>query len=483
MPDDRIHFYLDHFVQNPVEHPMQDLAVLISELGHATARIGLELDNYYFSARAYLELRSALPEATLIDATALVNWQRIVKSEEEIALMRRAARISEAVVDGVIERHEPGMRKNELVAEIYGDLIRGIGDDWGDYPAIVPLLPTGAGRLRRRTSPGTTSRSRRRRHLLRDRRLPPPLPLPAAAPCSSASRRRKCARRGRPRRGLEAGIDAARAGNPPATSPARSARSSRSAGITKDSRCGYPIGLSYPPDWGERTISFREEDPTPFSRPGMTFHFMPGLWFDDWGLEITETILIRENGPAECLADRPRGTRGQVDEPDALAGMPRRSSPISSPSRRSRLSRRQPRLHRSCRRLLEGARRGRDHPRRDRARRPTCRHHRPGRRGGVILSGPCRRGAGRGPGLVLSLRADRGDDRLYGRGSCDMKGFVACASRSPRPSPRRTSRARSTSPSPMTRRSAASAPRRLIAALRRLRPPVPACHRGRADRR
>jgi len=33
----------------------------------------------------------------------------------------------------------------------------------------------------------------------------------------------------------------------------------------------------------------------------MTFHFMPGLWMDDWGLETTETLLIRENGAAEAL--------------------------------------------------------------------------------------------------------------------------------------------------------------------------------------
>jgi ectoine hydrolase len=38
----------------------------------------------------------------------------------------------------------------------------------------------------------------------------------------------------------------------------------------------------------------------------MTFHFMPGLWMDDWGLEITESILIRETGAAECFCDRPR---------------------------------------------------------------------------------------------------------------------------------------------------------------------------------
>ena len=34
----------------------------------------------------------------------------------------------------------------------------------------------------------------------------------------------------------------------------------------------------------------------------MTFHFMPGLWMDNWGLETTETILIRDDGPAEALS-------------------------------------------------------------------------------------------------------------------------------------------------------------------------------------
>ena len=38
----------------------------------------------------------------------------------------------------------------------------------------------------------------------------------------------------------------------------------------------------------------------------MTFHFMPGLWMKDWGLEITESILIRDGAAAECLCNRPR---------------------------------------------------------------------------------------------------------------------------------------------------------------------------------
>ncbi len=75
-------------------------------------------------------------------------------------------------------------------------------------------------------------------------------------------------------------------------------------GIEKDTRNGYPIGLSYPPDWGERTMSLRLGD-TSVLEENMTFHFMPGLWFDDWGLEITESIVITATG-AETLANVPR---------------------------------------------------------------------------------------------------------------------------------------------------------------------------------
>ncbi len=37
----------------------------------------------------------------------------------------------------------------------------------------------------------------------------------------------------------------------------------------------------------------------------MTFHFMPGLWLDDWGLEITESILITDTG-VETFCNTPR---------------------------------------------------------------------------------------------------------------------------------------------------------------------------------
>lgn len=306
MQDDRIFGYADHFVQSTVRHPMQDLARLLTEMGHAKARIGVEMDNYYFSAKAYTTLCAELPNAKILDATALVNWQRAVKSDEEIAFMQKAARIAENVMDGVIERIEPGMRKNDLVAEIYGDVIRGVGDDWGDYPAIVPLLPSGTNAA----APHLTWDSQpfkrgegtffelagcyRRYHIPFCRSVflgtPPDFLKRAEAALVE---------------GLEAGLDAARAGNRAQDIAIALAAPLERAGIERGARCGYPIGLSYPPDWGERTISLREEDET-ILEPGMTFHFMPGLWMDDWGLEITESILITEDGPAACFCDRPR---------------------------------------------------------------------------------------------------------------------------------------------------------------------------------
>ena len=145
MQADNIVGYPDIYVQSRERHPMDYLSreVIIAR-GWGALTIGVEMDNYYFSAAAYLSLQKHLPQARLVDAVGLVNWQRAVKSPQEIAYMRIAARIVENMHSRILERIEPGMRKNELVAEIYSSGILGADGHGGDYPAIVPLLPTGA---------------------------------------------------------------------------------------------------------------------------------------------------------------------------------------------------------------------------------------------------------------------------------------------------------------------------------------------------
>jgi ectoine hydrolase len=306
LPHDRIVGYPDDHVQSTERHPHTHLATLLGDQGWAGAHIGVELDNYYYSAAAHQHLVAALPEATFVDATALVNWQRAVKSEREISYMRAAARIVERMHRRIVELIEPGMPKNELVAEILHTSAMGVDGAGGDYPAIVPLLPSGADA----SAPHLTWDDRpfvngeatffeiagchRRYHAPLSRTVflgdPPPEILRAEAAVVD---------------GLSAGIDAARAGNRACDIAIAFYGVLEDHGIERSGRCGYPIGLSYPPDWGERTMSIRPSD-TSVLEPGMTFHFMPGLWMADWGFELTESILIRDEGPAEPLADHPR---------------------------------------------------------------------------------------------------------------------------------------------------------------------------------
>lgn len=303
MSAENIHGYGDHYVQSTECHPMQDLAGHICALGFEGARIGVEMENYYYSAKAHAVLVAELPQAQMHDATALVNWQRLVKSEDEIAFVRKAARISEKVMATAIERAAPGVRKNDLVADIYHAGITGVGDDWGDYPAIVPLTPSGldatAAHLTWNGAPMREGEATffelsgcyRRYHAPLCRTVylgtPPENVLRAEAAQLE---------------GIEAGLQAARAGNRTCDIANAFIDVLKGHGIHREGRCGYPIGLSYPPDWGERSASIRSEDTT-MLEPGMIFHFMPALWMDTWGLETTETILITEDGAAETLCD------------------------------------------------------------------------------------------------------------------------------------------------------------------------------------
>ena len=299
----RIASYEDGFVQNPDRHPMEPLAAILRDAARGGA-IGVEMENYYYTAKAHAVLAARLDD--LRDATGLVNWCRARKSAREVEYLRRAARIVERMHATIRDVAEPGMRKNDLVALIYRTGIEGADGHWGDYPAIVPMAPSGADA----TAP----------HLTWDDR-----PLRAGEATffeiAGAHRRYQCpqsrtlffgepparyrAAEGAVLEATEAGLEAARPGATcGAVADAFDGRLG-ALGFHKDSRCGYSIGLSYPPDWGERTMSLRAGDPSVLE-PGMVFHFMPALWLEDGGIEITEPILITEGG-AERLCRTPTG--------------------------------------------------------------------------------------------------------------------------------------------------------------------------------
>lgn len=302
---DNIAGYPDDYVQSTERHPMDYLARVLRERRWDKSSIGVEMDNYWFSAAAFASLQKHLPDARFTDATALVNWQRAVKSPTEIGYMRNAGRIVEAMHARIAEKIEVGMRKCELVAEIYDAGTRGVDGIGGDYPAIVPMLPSGADAAAphltwddqpMRAGEGTffeIAGCYRRYHCPLSRTVFLGQPTRAFLDAEKATLE-----------GMEAGLAAAKPGNTCEDIAKAFFAILKKHGIVKNNRTGYSIGLSYPPDWGERTMSLRPGDRTELE-PGMTFHFMTGLWLETMGLEITESILITETG-VECLANVPR---------------------------------------------------------------------------------------------------------------------------------------------------------------------------------
>lgn len=302
-PADLLDWPEEH-VQHPDHHPVDALVLALRERGW-TSGLGVEMDNYYYSATSHRILECAFGTDTLSDATGLVNWQRAVKSDAEIGMMRKAGRLT-AHMHGVLrDAFREGLPKNQLVAEVQAAGIVGLPGLAGDYPAIVPIAPSGqeasASHITWNDRPLTRGEATyfeisgcyRRYHCPASRSLflgEPPDDIRRAETAVLTA--------------INDALSIARPGISCEEVAACVYDSFARAGYVKANRTGYPIGLSYPPDWGERTMSLRPGDTTEL-RENMTFHLMPGLWTADWGLAITESFVVTPDG-GKPLADIPR---------------------------------------------------------------------------------------------------------------------------------------------------------------------------------
>ncbi|MDC3416933.1 M24 family metallopeptidase [Aquibacillus salsiterrae] len=297
--------YPDYYVQSSVYHPMDFIGEILKQIGQGNRYIGVEMDNYYFTAKAFERLKQSLPNATFKDADLLVNYVRLVKSDQEIDYMKRAAKIAEQAMYKGTETIHAGVRECDAAAAIYYQLVTGTADYGGDYPAIVPLLPSGENS----SAPHLTWSERKFKEgeavIVELAGCYKRYHVPLARTVSI----------GKPSRklqeitpivveGLNEVLDTARPGITCNDLEAAFRNSLKKHGIQKEARLGYSVGLNYPPDWGEHTASIRMGDQTVL-QPNMTFHLIPALWFDNYGIEISESFRITENG-CEAFTNFPR---------------------------------------------------------------------------------------------------------------------------------------------------------------------------------
>lgn len=303
MDDEHVVSYTDDYVQSPEDkHPMDYVATVVEEFGYDDRTLGVEMDAYYYTAKSHARLVDQLPEATLEDADLLVNWVRLKKTDAEIAYMEQAAELAETGMRAAVDTIAEGVRESDAAAAIYEGLIGGTDEFGGDYPAIVPLMPsgdhTGTPHLSwsdRRFEDGDPviielAGCKHRYHCPMARTVTVGDPSPEMAETADVVME-----------GLQDALDFVEPGVTAADIEEVWSDSIAKHGIEKDSRLGYSTGIGYPPDWGEHTASLRPADDTVLEE-NMTFHAIPGVWFDDFGVEISETFRVTDSG-AETLAD------------------------------------------------------------------------------------------------------------------------------------------------------------------------------------
>ncbi|MEJ2631846.1 MAG: M24 family metallopeptidase [Acidihalobacter sp.] len=303
--ESNLYSYSDRYVHHDHRHPMDFVAHILRERELDHARIGLDMDSYYFSARGYEVLRRQLAHASFTDVTRLVSSLRSIKSPQELEYMRQAGKIMQRVMEVALGHIEPGIRQCDAVGEIYRAQMRGTKEFGGDYPAIAPMLPTGRGTstphltwndkpfVQGEASILELAAARYHYHCPMARTAfmgTPPERLVEAAEIVAE--------------GVQAGLEAVRPGATCESIEAAWRSVTVPRGIVKESRIGYSMGLNYPPDWGEHTMSLRPGDRSVLE-PGMTFHLIPGIWMDDWGVEISESFVVTDDG-YELLAPFPR---------------------------------------------------------------------------------------------------------------------------------------------------------------------------------
>lgn len=305
LTEENIRAYTDDYVQSLVKHPMDFVSDIIKEKGYDKKIIATEMDTYYYTAKCQERLVLGLPNARFKDGTNLVNWVKIIKSEAELGYMRKAARIVESTMQAAVDSIAEGVRQCDAAANVYHAQISGTKEYGGDYASIVPLMPSGV----RTSTPhlswtdepyrnGDTvlveiAGCYRRYHC----------PLSRTVIIGDAPQKV---------RDLAAVVVQGIADTLAAIKPGITceevervwAGSIAKSGFIKDSRVGYSMGLNYPPDWGEHTASLRPGDKT-VMQPNMTFHFMPGIWLEDCGVDISESIRITEKG-VETFTNYPR---------------------------------------------------------------------------------------------------------------------------------------------------------------------------------
>ena len=310
LKEENIREYGDDYVQSTVKHPMDFVGDILKENGWDKKVIGLEMDQYYFTAQAYLSIKASLPNAVFQNANLLVNWVRLIKSDNEIAYMKKAGKIVEKAMGVAMDSIRSGVRQCDVAGKVLNAQMAGTKEFGGDYTSVFPVMASGIGTTAAHMSWSDEKYNENEVSYLEiagcKKRYHAPLcrTIYTGKPPQALIEKAKSVIDG-----LNETLDFVKQGISCEEVEAKWRFSISKSKIVKKQRMAYPIGIGYPPDWGEQTVSMRPGDKT-ILKPNMTFHMIPAIWQkyedkEDLGFIISESLVVTENG-CETLADFPR---------------------------------------------------------------------------------------------------------------------------------------------------------------------------------
>ena len=274
---------------------------VLADLGLAGARIGLDYDSFFLRTRDEKRLVAALPAATFVDGAGLVEEGRLVKSPQELAYMRHAARAAEAGLRAGIEACRAGVTENDVAAEIHRAQILA-GSEYTGLPIFIRTgardAQTHATWARHPLEPGDSITMEmpgciNRYHAALYGQVflgePPEALLRGMEIGNGIMREAKAA--------IRPGVPA---GDIHALVQGR-LREAAGEAAQRNSRTAYSIGIAFAPDWGEgHILSMTQGEARPLEA-GMTFHLLAGHVFLS-GMErikrscCSDTVLVTEDG-------------------------------------------------------------------------------------------------------------------------------------------------------------------------------------------
>ena len=292
------------WVDAPQADPASELREYLRGFGLAGKVLGVEWEAYGLTARNGMRLQAAFDGfADLQDASDLVSRLRLVKSKQEIAYVREAARLADLALDEAHRLTRPGGDEGEILAAMQSIIFRNGGDD----PANEFIIGSGPDALLCRYKTGRRTLDAqdqltlefagayRHYHSCLMRTLPI-----GTVPARQIEMHKVAVD------ALEACKAALKPGRPIGEVFDAHARVLDAAGYRQHrmNATGYSLGATFAPNWMDWPMFYHGNSEP--AAPGQVYFIHLIIFDSEHGLAMTsgQTVLVNERG-CEALSQRP----------------------------------------------------------------------------------------------------------------------------------------------------------------------------------